>query len=304
MIFDNATGVGRRVRDKVIETEMFSRFRAHYGFRIRFCNPESGWEKGNVENNVGTIRRNIFVPAPHYQDVVTFNRELLNKHLEKAAELHYKKGEVISDLFEQDKSKFLRLPAKAFNVCRYEEYKCDGYGKICMEGRHFYSTEPSNHGKRIWIGIRAHYIDILKPDGSLLVRHKRTYGEDRTDVSDYSTTLEVLSRNAGAWKNSGVRAESPDILRDYLDAQPKPQLKSSLQLMNDLSQEYGYQAAVEAMSMAVRNGNVNRNDATILAARITGYGIDTPPEAGPAPDIYDALFIHQVDVQRKEVAIQ
>jgi len=48
LVFDNATGVGRRVMDKVHETELFARFRAHYGFQIRFCNPYSGHEKGNV----------------------------------------------------------------------------------------------------------------------------------------------------------------------------------------------------------------------------------------------------------------
>ena len=46
LVFDNATGVGRRVMDKIHETELFSRFRAHYGFQIRFCNPYAGHEKG------------------------------------------------------------------------------------------------------------------------------------------------------------------------------------------------------------------------------------------------------------------
>ena len=35
------------------------------------------------------------------------------------------------------------------------------------------------------------------------------------------------------------------------------------------------------MEMAVENGNVNKSDVTVLAARITGYGIETPPENGP-----------------------
>ena len=106
LVFDNATGVGRKIHDKVVETELFSRFRAHYGFRIRFCNPKSGWEKGNVENKVGTIRRNIFVPIPHYHDMVSYNKQLLDEHLKKAAEMHYKKGEVIAELFEEDKRHF------------------------------------------------------------------------------------------------------------------------------------------------------------------------------------------------------
>ena len=91
IVFDNATGVGRRIKDKVIETELFSRFRAQYGFQVVFCNPDAGYEKGNVENKVGTGRRNIFVPVPSYQDMVEFNRELLPKHEKKASENHYKK---------------------------------------------------------------------------------------------------------------------------------------------------------------------------------------------------------------------
>ena len=294
LIFDNATGVGRRVRDKITETKLFTSFRAHYGFRIRFCNPESGWEKGNVENKVGTVRRNLFVPVPHYNDIIAFNRQLLDKHLEKASEIHYKKGEVISDLFEQDREHFLPLPSKEFNVCRYEQFKCDGYGKICMDGKHFYSTCPENHGKNVWAGIRAHYIDILKEDGTVLVRHMRSYGDKRTDQSDYSTTLEILSRNAGAWHNSGVRKDTPDILKEYLDHLPKSVLKEKLSLMNELNQEYGYEAAMNAMLMALQNGNVNTSDAKVIAARITGYGIDTPPASGPSLSIYDDMFLKSI----------
>ena len=56
----------------------------HYRFQAEFCNPASGNEKGNVENKVGTIRRNLFVPAPTYHDVEDFNRKLLDLHEQKA----------------------------------------------------------------------------------------------------------------------------------------------------------------------------------------------------------------------------
>ena len=62
------------------ETELFSRFRAHYHFRVRFCNPYSGWEKGNVERKVDYNRANLFVPVPHFSDVVLYNHKLLLKH--------------------------------------------------------------------------------------------------------------------------------------------------------------------------------------------------------------------------------
>ena len=291
LVFDNATGVGRRIADKITETELFARFRAHYGFQIRFCNPHAGWEKGSVENKVGTIRRNLFVPVPTYHDVEEYNKELLNKHKIKAAEEHYKKGTVIADLFEEDKKYLLPLPRKPFNVIRYETRKADGFGNVCLDGKHYYSTKPENHNKRVLIGIRAHYIDILEDNGQLLVRHKRQYGKDRTDIRDYSTTLAMLSRNAGAWLNSGFRQEVPDLIRDYIDNLPKVERKSTLRLLNELSFEYGLKAAVDALGMAIENNSVNKSDATILAARITGYGIDTPPEPGPSLAIYDQTFL-------------
>lgn len=291
LVFDNATGVGRRVMDKIHETELFSRFRAHYGFQIRFCNPYAGYEKGNVENKVGTIRRNLFVPVPTYHDIEEFNRTLLDKHVIKASENHYKKGTVISELFEEDRKHFSPLPVKAFNVCRYETYRGDGYGKICLDGKHYYSTKPENHNKQILVGIRAHYIDIFEPNGELLVRHMRQYGDTRTDLSDYSTSLEMLSKNIGAWDNSGFRRDAPELIREYIDNQPRVGRKSCVRLLSDLTKQYGYEAAVGALKLAIEGNSVNKSDTAILAARITGYGIDTPPEPGPSLVIYDQVFL-------------
>lgn len=60
LVFDNTTGVGRRIRDKVSFADLFLRFKCHYGFTVRFCNPDSGHEKGHVENKVGYVRRNVY----------------------------------------------------------------------------------------------------------------------------------------------------------------------------------------------------------------------------------------------------
>lgn len=302
LVFDNATGVGRRVMDRIHETELFARFRAHHGFRIRFCNPYAGYEKGNVENKVGTTRRNLFVPVPTYHDIEEYNHTLLDRHEEKAAEVHYKKGVVISELFEEDRKHFLPLPAKQFNVCRYEFCRADGYGKICLDGRHFYSTKPENHNRKVMVGIRAHYIDILEPDGSLLVRHMRQYGDARTDLCDYSTSLEMLSKNIGSWPNSGFRKDAPELVREYIDSQPRAGRKSCVRLLSGLTKQYGYQAAVDALELAIKGNRVNKSDAVILAARITGYGIYTPPEPGPSLEVYDQAFLPVKDDGKEAAA--
>lgn len=239
---------------------------------------------------------------PTYHDIEDYNRALLDQHRKKAAESHYKKGTVISGLFEEDRKHFYPLAAKQFNVCRYETYKADGYGKICLDGRHFYSTKPENHNKRVMVGIRAHYIDILEPNGELLVRHMRQYGDTRTDLSDYSTSLEMLSRNIGAWENSGFRKDAPELIREYIDNQPRAGRKSCVRMLSNLTKQYGYQVAVDALELAVKSNSVNKSDTAILAARITGYGIDTPPEPGPSLEIYDRTFLPVKDDGKEAVA--
>lgn len=291
LIFDNATGVGRRVGDVIHECELFSRFRAHYHFRVRFCNPYSGWEKGNVERKVNYNRENLFVPVPHFNKVEDYNRKLLLCHEKKASELHYKKQIPIRELFEEDRKALLVLPPKRFLVCRYEWLKADGYGKVCLDGKHFYSTKPENAHQNVLVGIQAHTIDILTDGGQLVTRHRRVFGDSRTDVSDYSTSLAVLMKNSGAWENSGLRRETPDILRSYMDAQPKEKLKDCLRIMNELTNQYDFRTATEAMNMACERGNINICDVSVLAARITGYGIYTPPEAGPSLSVYDETFL-------------
>ena len=111
----------------------------------------------------------------------------------------------------------------------------------------------------------------------------------------------MLSKNVGAWENSGFRTEVPDLLRDYIDSQSKPERKSTIRLLNELAGQYGVDAAVNALQMAIQNKNVNKSDAAILAARITGYGIDTPPEPGPSLAIYDQTFLPPKEEESKEV---
>lgn len=291
IVFDNATGVGRKIGDEIRESVFFSRFRAHYRFRIRFCNPDSGHEKGNVERKVGYDRSNLFVPIPRFDNILDYNNMLLDAHKVKATEIHYKRGIRISELFEEDRQALLTLPAKRFDVCHYVYPKADGYGKVCVDGKHYYSTKPEWRKQTVTVGLRAHTVDILDENGNVVITHRRDYSKKRTDSVDYSTSISVLLRNCGAWENSGIRRDVPDVLREYMDRQPRPQLKECLRILDTLTDRFGYAAAIKAMNMSAENGNVNMSDSFILCQRITGYGIETPPSEGPSLEIYDQAFL-------------
>jgi transposase len=290
VVFDNATGVGRRIGQIIHETQLFQLMRAHYRFSVRFCNPESGHEKGNVESKIGYTRRNLFVPVPAFEDILAYNRQLLDQHEVKAEERHYKKLLPIGELFLADRAALMSLPSAPFDVCRYEYLKADGYGKVRIDARHFYSTRPEYAGQEVLVAIRAHRIDILDEHKQVLVGHTRQYGVQRSDSCDYRTSLAVLLKNVGAWPNSGIRELVPEALKALMDHQPREQLRSTLKTMHHLTLTYSFQTALEALEEGMRINRSGFCDTAILAARISGYGLDTPAETGQDLAVYDRLI--------------
>ena len=84
----------------------------HYGFCTNFCNPNSGHEKGHIENKVGYNRRNFLVPIPEFEDIKEFNRELLKKCDQDMERNHYNKSGTIAELFRETKGHecFTKVP--------------------------------------------------------------------------------------------------------------------------------------------------------------------------------------------------
>ena len=122
-------------------TEEFQNFVLHYGFECEFCNPNSGNEKGHVEAMVKYVRNNYLLPGLHVFDLDQLNKELWIKAEKDRARKHYEKGDLISQLFEEDRKVCLVLPGKEYHCIRYETVKADKYGYIKVE-KNLYSTSP------------------------------------------------------------------------------------------------------------------------------------------------------------------
>ena len=288
LVFDNASGVGRRVNENVRMAELFLRFKAHYGFEVTFCNPYAGHEKGNVENKVGYIRRNLFVPLPTVTDVQAFNRELLDRCEADWQREHYKKGAPIEMLFEDDKKALLYLPKATFTPCRYTRVKTDGYGKFMIDGKHFYSSSPDWAGKEVVVRIGAHTVEPLAPNGEPISVHIRMFSKQRTDSVDVRTTLNRLLHSPGAWRNSILRKTLPEQLRVEMDGFDRNQLKEALRTMHDLTGRYGFETALHAMEEATQLGRLTSANSVVLAARLATF----EPEACSGVDlrVYDKML--------------
>ena len=289
IVFENAAGVGVRVEHVMRGAYLFRRFRLHHGFEARFCNPNSGHEKGHVKNKVGYVRRNYFVPPRKLDDLAAFNRSLLKELETEASTPHYKKLKSVGALFQEDLKAMRDLPGSPFDVVRYESKNADSYGKICLEGKHFYSSLPELRRQEILVGIRAHTIELFDMEGRPVATHERRFGNHRTDSTDHYTTLLQLVRAPNAWRNSGLRESLSEDARERLDALDPEGLKRALRVLLQLSERHSEEVGLQALLRSLDEGNGSYAEASLYAAQILESGFDaaTGKVGGVDLSVYD-----------------
>ena len=100
----------------------FVRMCGHYLVEPVACTPASGWEKGQVENQVGVVRERFFTPRLRVTSYEELNAWLLDKCLAWAkAHAHPERPErTIWDVFEGERPKLIRIAAAstASTPCR------------------------------------------------------------------------------------------------------------------------------------------------------------------------------------------
>ena len=184
IVTDIIKGGGREV------TERFQRFCEHYRFKPVFMNPESGWEKGNVENKVGYLRRNELVPVPHFDALSAKNKELLiacDRDMERE---NYDDDDdrFISELFAEDKAALLLLPAVPFDTSLYTTARTDKYGKFTLDaGKHRYSASPAFCEETVRLHITSAEVIVMDSDLHEVVRHRRLYAMSTKAWTGYRT---------------------------------------------------------------------------------------------------------------------
>ncbi len=90
-IFDNMkTAVDRIGSGKARQVNArFAAMASHYLFETDFCNPASGWEKGQVEKNVQDARRRLWQPLPSFPDLAALNVWLEARCIEQWGDIQH-----------------------------------------------------------------------------------------------------------------------------------------------------------------------------------------------------------------------
>jgi hypothetical protein len=264
MVFDNLSAAVAHIgngKERNL-TEGFKRFIEHYGIEPVFCNPSAGWEKGNVENKVGYERRNMFVPVPTILDFAQFNKKLLECCERDMQREHYRKEQVIADLFVVDRQAMLPMNPVDFKVAKFQTAKADKYGKVMFE-TNLYSSSPKLAQEPVYLEITSDTITIMDMKYNPIVTHCRLYEKDG-EAMDWLPYISLMAKRPNALKYTGFYHELPKIWQDYLSDLPSEKKKEALLTLNTILQKHDIAAATDALEVAL-DGGVKDSD-SILAS--------------------------------------
>ena len=262
-----------------IEQNAFTAFRSHYLFESHFANVATPREQGRVENLVGYMRRNYFVPLPRVDSFRELNDMLLERLRKDDSRLSWGKQVSIGQAWQMEKERLLPLPPFPFRCCISRPVKASHYSLISFDGNR-YSVPVEYQRSRLVVHAYAWKVEI-GCGGHIIASHQRCYGKGQ-DVMEVEHYLPVLVRRPGAFPYARpVRQwQMPRIYRDFLEALSRSHNGDSPRLFLQvlyLGRHFGRQNVERAMEQATSEG---RADVERVRQLLTG--VDTMPPARDA----------------------
>jgi len=201
LIYDNLTTAIQKVlrgKDRV-EREGFSKFKAYYSFEARFCNPDSGHEKGGVEGLVGFARRNYMVPIPEGASLEELNEKVLRQCLAYGDHKMAGRDRSVNELYEEEKAHLLALPETAFNNVQPSSGRADKYATVIVD-KNRYSVPSRYAGFRVKVLLHADRVEIFLGTKKLTT-HERLYGNNKWSLNP-DHYLELIQRRPMAFHSA------------------------------------------------------------------------------------------------------
>ena len=284
IVFDNATGIGKRVCGELQESESFTRFRMHYGFSATYCNPSAGYEKGCVENAVGTFRRNFMVPPKTITcDIRMFNSTVMlpESFAFRSEKQHYRKKKPVEALFEEDLSAMHNLPETRFRVARISRFQLSNVGRFVTDNSNGYNLGPSHSGETIIVEKTAWDVICYDLRGNHIKTFERAYGAEVAESYDLESILNGTWGKPNSWMNSIIRDRMEDgCFKDYLDSSGFKDRRNALFMFAQISDEFGFGNASFALNKLASGGRIpTKDDARAFCNRIISfpYGMSENP---------------------------
>lgn len=216
-IYDNMkTAIDKVGRGK--ERDINTRFLAmasHYLFELEFCNPASGWEKGQVEKNVQDARHRLWQPTPRFPSLAALNDWLESRCKEYWAQTpHGKMQGTIADLWAEEVRALMPASRPFDGFIEYTK-RVTPTCLVHLE-RNRYSVPASFANRPVSLRVYPDRV-VVAAEGMVICEHRRiidrSHDQPGKTVYDWRHYLAVVQRKPGALRNGAPFVELPEAFR-------------------------------------------------------------------------------------------
>jgi transposase len=302
-IYDNPkTVVSEIKKGKAREyNRRFLQMASHYLFEPCACTPSAGWEKGQVENQVGVKRRSVFVPRLKFGSFEELNAHLREQMIIEAHNSRHPEfaDKSVWEVYEEEYP-YLRRQAADFAGYATEERRAGVQCLVRFDGNQ-YSVPCEYAGRGVSVRIYAERIELAY-EGNVVCEHRRCFEKGRYILNPLHY-LSLLERKPGALRNGRPFLEwkLPESIRkvwEYLKRYPD----WDRQMSGILSSIpiYGMEAVEVACETALEAGSASEsvilNHLTRLTEERTEESVSIPEKLKlkeePRADcgVYDSLL--------------
>ena len=212
-IYDNMkTAVDKVLKGNARDVnQRFAAMASHYLLEPGFCNPASGWEKGQVEKNVRDARQRLWQQASSFAKLDELNDWLELRCMALWAEIQHPSGQgTVAKVWAHERA-CLMQPARPFDGFVEHTKRVSPTCLVHFE-RNRYSAPASYANRPVSLHVYAARL-VVVAEGRVLCEHERLFqrghhGPGQT-AYDWRHYLAVLQRKPTALRNGAPFTELP-----------------------------------------------------------------------------------------------
>ena len=193
----------------------FAAMASHYLFEADFCNPASGWEKGQIEKSVQDARHRIWHQAPPFKSLDTLNLWLTQRCIALWHQLYHPeyRDQTIAAIWALEQLTLMPAPQAFDGFVEYTKrvtptclvnFECNRY-----------SVPASFANRHVSLRVYADRL-VMVAEMAVIAEHKRMINRHhRISVTCYEWQhyLSVLQRKPGALRNGAPFSTLPDAFK-------------------------------------------------------------------------------------------
>lgn len=307
-IYDNMrTAVDKVGRGKQRQVNArFSAMVSHFMFEAEFCNPASGWEKGQIEKNVQDARHRLWQPMPSFPSLAALNDWLEARCRELWTEIpHGVRPGSIADAWAEEAPRLMEM-TRPFDGFVEHVKRVSPTCLVHLE-RNRYSAPASFANRPVSLRVYPERI-VVVAEGQVICEHRRVFARSHNrqsaTVYDWRHYLAVLQRKPGALRNGAPFAELPPAFRALQQRLLKtPGGDREMVEILALVLQHDEQAVLAAVELALEAGAPTKTHILNLLHRLVD-GKPLDPPAVPAPKALTLTSEPQADVERYDALRQ